>query len=278
MSNSTPDPGVLIDLERYPIEALSDPRTQAVITKAQRDLTVQNVCLLPGFVTSEGTKRLAAESEAAALHGYRRTAHQTCYVSKDVDPAWPEGHPRRRRLAGGYVLTAYDLIPGDAALRALYGWPPLRTLVQAILGQKRLYLNECPYQAVNILAQDEGDTNSWHFDTDNEFTVTLQMQRAHGGGLFEIVPNIRSKTNENYDAIGRVLDGEGSAVVRLDIQPGSLVIFRGRNSLHRVTPVEGTRRRLAAVMCFEESPGVTGDSTMNTTIYGPRVRPIHRPN
>ena len=272
MSNSRPDPGALVDLERYPIEALSDTRIQTVITNAQCDLALQNVCLLPGFVTSEGTKRLAVESEAASCQGFRRTARQTCYISKDDDPNWPEGHPRRRRLAGSYVLTAYDLIPENAALRALYCWPPLRTLVQAILGQKRLYLNECPYQAVNILAQDEGDTNSWHFDTDNEFTVTLLMQSGLGGGLFEIVPNIRSRRNENYDAVGRVLDGDGSGMVRFDIEPGSLAIFRGLDSLHRVTPVEGTRRRLAAVMCFEQSPGVTGDSTMNATIYGERVR------
>ena len=46
--------------------------------------------------------------------------------------------------------------------------------------------------------------------------------------------------------------GEGSGMVRFDIEPGSLVIFRGLDSLHRVTPVEGTRRRLAAVMCFEQ--------------------------
>ena len=144
-------------------------------------------------------------------------------------------------------------------------------LCKQSIGQGRLYLNECPYQAVNILAQDEGDTNSWHFDAYNEFTVTLQMQRGYRGGLFEIVPNIRSKTNENYDAVGRVLDGDGSGVVRLDIEPGSLVIFRGRDSLHRVTPVEGTRRRLAAVMCFERSSGVTGNSTMNAAIYGPRL-------
>ena len=60
-------------------------------------------------------------------------------------------------------------------------------------------------------------------------------------------------------------------MVRFDIEPGSLVIFRGLDSLHRVTPVEGTRRRLAAVMCFEQSPGVTGNSTMNATTYGQRV-------
>ena len=250
---------------------MSNPRARTIITTAQRDLADQSVCLLPGFITSEGVKRLAAESDAASRQGFRRAASQTCYISQTDDPGWPEGHPRRRLLPGGYVITAYDLISEDTALRALYRWSPLRTLVGAILGHKGLYLHECPYQACNILAQDEGDTNTWHFDTESEFTVTLLMQSGLSGGVFEIVPKLRSENDENYDGVRRVLYGDDRGVLRFDIEPGTLVIFRGLDSLHRVTPVEGSRRRLIAVMLFEGRPGVTGTDPINATLYGPRV-------
>ncbi len=272
MSNkSKSDPRALVDLERYPIDVMSDSRTQAVIAKAQHDLATQDVCLLSGFITPEGVKRLAAESDAASQQGHRRAANQTCYISQTDDPRWPEGHPRRRLLPGGYVITAYDLITEDTALRALYRWAPLRALVGTILGKEELYLHECPYQACNILAQDDGDTNSWHFDTENEFTVTLLMQSGLKGGSFEIYPNLRSPDDENYDGVKRVLDGDDSGILRFDIEPGTLVIFRGLYSLHRATPVEGPRRRLIAVMLFEDHPGVTGTDPINATLYGPRV-------
>ena len=80
--NSKPDPRALIDIERYPIDALSDPRTQTIITTAQRDLAAQNVCLLSDFITPEGVERLAAESEAASRQGFHRAASQTCYISQ----------------------------------------------------------------------------------------------------------------------------------------------------------------------------------------------------
>ena len=268
---SKPDSRTLVDLERYPLETSSDPRTRTVITTAQRDLARQNVCQLPGFIIPDGITRLAAESGDAARQGFRRTQSHTCYISQDDDPAWPEGHPRRRQLPGSYVITAFDLLAQDAALRALYCWPPLRNLVARILGHERLYLHECPYQALNILAQDEGDTNSWHFDTENEFTVTLLMQRSVGGGRFEITPNIRSKQDESYEAVGRVLDGDDRGVLHFDVEPGTLVIFRGLHSLHRSSPVEGPRRRLIAVMLFERHPGVTGTAAVNAMLYGPRV-------
>ena len=141
----------------------------------------------------------------------------------------------------------------------------------AILGHDRLYHNECPFQALNILAFDEGDSSPWHFDNENEFTVTLQLQAAEAGGRFEIVPNIRSDNDENYAGVQSVLDGHREGVRSFSLEPGTLTIFRGRDSLHRVAKVEGARRRLVGVMLFEQVPGVTCSDEMNAVVYGPRV-------
>ncbi len=37
--------------------------------------------------------------------------------------------------------------------------------------------------------------------------------------------------------------------------PGALVLFRGRRALHRVTPVEGVRPRIIAVLSYDPEPG-----------------------
>jgi hypothetical protein len=55
-------------------------------------------------------------------------------------------------------------------------------------------------------------------------------------------------------------------------EPGALCIFKGCNSLHRVTPVSGNSLRIMGVFVYEFAPGVTGDPEVNATIYGPRTR------
>ena len=58
-----------------------------------------------------------------------------------------------------------------------------------------------------------GDGFPWHFDTNN-FTITLAIQSADEGGLFEYTPNIR-QDGENFEAVKAVLDGVSNRVKKL---------------------------------------------------------------
>jgi hypothetical protein len=46
------------------------------------------------------------------------------------------------------------------------------------------------------------------------------------------------------------------------------VIFRGCNSVHRLTPAIGTRQRLMAMFVYENELGIQGDAKVNDTING----------
>ena len=261
----------LIDHARYPIDNLSDPAVQALIERCRADLREREVCVLPGFLESAALVRMAGEAAVAVPEGYRRPGLRTCYVWSEPEPGWPEGHPRNRMLRHQTRIVAYDQIRGRMAIDRLYRWAPVRDLLAAILDKDKLYLHDCPYQALNLLGFEEGDESSWHFDPENEFTVTLLLQPAKTGGEFEIAPRIRSETDPAYDEIQDVLDGTSGRVTGVDRAPGSLVIFYGRNSLHRVSPVHGRQPRLVAVMCYEQQPGVMGSDELNAAIYGPRL-------
>ncbi len=271
----TEDPSLsaadLIDHDRYPIEDLSRPALQRLIERCRTELRERQVCVVHGFLDPDALARMAAEAGGLASQTYHRPGLRTCYLWSEAEPGWPEDHPRRRMLVHNTHILAYDQIRGWTAIDRLYRWPPLRGLLAAILGKPRLYLNECPYQALNLLAFENGDESSWHFDMDNEFTVTLMLQSAESGGEFEVAPKIRSDADPAYGEIQKVLDGDHSRVIRVDRAPGSLVIFHGRNSLHRVSPVRGARTRLVAVMCYEPAPEIGGSQEVNAAVYGPRV-------
>ena len=85
----------------------------------------------------------------------------------------------------------------------------------------------------------------------------------------------RSTGNENYDLVRQVLlasqagkDLSDLGVKQADLQPGTLVIFCGRNSMHRVTPVQGSKSRILAVLSYEQKPDVFLNEYTRMKFYG----------
>ncbi|MFP6742509.1 MAG: hypothetical protein VCD33_12935 [Alphaproteobacteria bacterium] len=268
------DPATLIDHARYPLAESSSPRTTALIEQCRAELAERAVCVVEGLLTPESLAALAAEAEGLAPLAHHRPARRNCYIGVEDDPALGLDHPRRHFMATTLGVVADDLIPADSGLRALYMWPAFQEFLAAIMGYSALYPNEDRFQALNVIVYEPGEQSDWHFDPDNDFTVTLLLQEAERGGGFSIVPDIRSHGDENYPGVKRVMDGDESRVDHLEREAGSLVVFRGHDSLHRVATIEGARRRLVCVMCYEDRPGIVGDPKVNAAIYGPRAAAI----
>ena len=110
----------------------------------------------------------------------------------------------------------------------------------------------------------------WHFDR-GMTVITLLAQAPEGGGHFEYVPNIRSEVAENFEAVGRILDGHRESVRSVEIAAGTLMLFRGHYSLHRVTRVEGTRRRLQLIFSYADRPDLQGSAESSHLHYGTRA-------
>ena len=169
-------------------------------------------------------------------------------------------------------MIAYDQIAETSPLKVLYHWDCTREMVAEIVGSDALYDSADPLQPVNILCYESGDRSAWHFDSSNAFTMTLMLQAPEAGGEFELVPNTRTDADECYDYVHDVLSGTcPQDAVPVAREAGSLCIFRGCNSMHRVTAVEGDRMRMMAVFVYEDRPGVVGDPRVNANIYGPRA-------
>jgi len=87
--------------------------------------------------------------------------------------------------------------------------------------------------------------------------------------VFELAPNTRNGADdENIPYMQAVLRDERDRVETVSREAGELTIFRGCNSLHRVSPVAGDQLRMMAVFVYEEEPGIRGDPEVNLTVYG----------
>jgi hypothetical protein len=113
----------------------------------------------------------------------------------------------------------------------------------------------------------------WHFDG-NEFTLSILVQKAEKGGLFEYSPDLRNVEDENFNGVTKVLRGERETVKSLDLKPGDLQIFKGRFSMHRVTKIEGKTSRYIALPTYVKDPYRVNKPEHSKQVYG-KALPIH---
>jgi len=255
------DVGKIIDGDRFPIG-------DAAFTAACRtDLDRDGVLVMPRFLTTEAVAVVRREGEDHRHKAYFCTQEHTVYLSPQ-DPAFAPDHPRNRLVTSTKGCITDDQVPSGSPLRTLYDDPAFRAFLCAVLGETALYAYADPLSSINIHYAETGQELGWHFDN-SSFAITLMIQAAERGGRFEYVGAVRDADggDMNYDGVGAVLDGKITAE-RLSMEAGALVLFRGRNAMHRVTPNEGGRARMLAVLAYNAEPGISLSEEARMTFYG----------
>lgn len=260
-----------VDLERYPIDRRG-PGFDALLGRVREDLQRNGCAVLKGFVRPQWIDDLVAECDGVQAAAHRSFNRTNPYFTKDREDL-PSSHPLRRFYERSNAFVPADQFGPDSTIRTLYEWPAFAPFIQAALQEPSFHRYGDPLADVIVNLAEAGNGFPWHFDTNN-YTVTLAIQNAERGGEFEFSPGLRSPIDENYEGVAAVLDGDRQRVQRLSLQPGDLQIFRGRYSLHRVTPITGSRRRYVAIFSFAERPDMIGSPERTRQLYG-RVLPVH---
>jgi hypothetical protein len=260
-----------VDLSRYPI-AETGPVRDALIARLRAGLERDGCAVLKGFVRAKRLHELVAECDRVAVHGHRNFSRTNPYFTQDR-PDLPTSHPLRRFYDRSNAFVPADNLGPESILRAIYEMAEFAPFIQAALGEARFYRYADPLADVIVNMAEAGNGFPWHFDTNN-FTVTLAIQNAESGGNFEYSPHLRTPTDENYSGVEAVLDGDSTLIRTLHLEPGDLQIFKGRYSLHRVTPLSGSKPRYVGIFSFVEEPDMVGSPERTRQLYG-RVLPIH---
>ena len=137
----------------------------------------------------------------------------------------------------------------------------------AMVGKPVLYPMADRLGRVNVMAYYEGEALNWHFDR-SEFTITLLLQSPETGGEFQICKGLRNQGGFNLDEIGRMLADNGGNVLTQQMSAGSLTIFQGKYTAHRITPIVGSRPRILAVFSYYEEPDVRFSEFEQKGFYG----------
>jgi hypothetical protein len=242
----------IVDFDRYPVGP--DGRFgQQVVERCRSELANDGACQLDGFMRPAAARVVLDQAEALYSKAFRTDAAHNAYFTEMI-AGGRQDDPRGVSLHSSKRALGYKYCGASSPLRILYEWDGLVTFLKDALDLTDLYRDADPVGACSVMFYDEGDELGWHFDN-SEFAVTLMLQECLEGGRFEYVPGIRTADTENFAAVRAVLDGAREPVRPLEAGPGTLTLFRGRYSLHRVTPVHGATRRVNAVLAYASTPG-----------------------
>jgi len=251
----------IIDLTLYPIEDASFRH------QCKEKYERYGVLEMPGFVKTAAVETMLAEGRDNQEKVFSNSKQHNVYLSAP-DPKFDAEHPRNRHVTSSKGCITDDQIPANSALRTLYNSDEFKGFLCEVLGEKALYAYADPLSSINLHYAKTGQELGWHFDN-SSFAITLMVQPPEKGGLFEYVNNVRDADagEMSFDAVGEILDGR-TEVEQLEANAGTLVFFRGRNSIHRVAPNEGQRTRMLAVLAYNSEPGVSLSKEAQMTFYG----------
>ena len=227
----------------------------------------------PNFITDEALSKCVEEARSQEDTAFTTDGSHTAHLLPVV-PSLPSDSVRNYEMRTKVASIAFDELPTGSQLASLYRTDTLLKLVTSIVKNenKVLYLSEDPIGCCSINVFRPQYHHSFHFD-ESEFSTTLMLQEAsvEGTGLFQYTHPLRHDPDEmalesvaatltEYD---ETVQGSGfcekemrpPSLHTLKFTPGTLSIFSGSKSLHRVTRVEGDRSRLVAIFTFASRQG-----------------------
>ena len=256
----------IINFKRYPIKDLSAPAAQELLQQCRKSIAELGACEMPDFVTPRALTLLQEESKVLEKDAFFKPVTGNAYLAPG-DNKLPKDHPVNMTETTRVGVIAYDQYPEISLLRRIYEYDPLMKFVGAIMQLPAIYRYGDPMGGLNLSVMVQDDYLRWHFDQ-TDFVTSLSVQSSEAGGEFEYVPLIRSEKSENYDEVKKLLTGDNSRVIRIKNHPGTLVLFKGRYSIHRVTPIKGKTSRLMGLFGFDSQPNVCSTPHLLEMRYG----------
>jgi alkylated DNA repair dioxygenase AlkB len=256
----------ILDLDRFPLDKPGSAGWLDLVARCRADLAANGMFNLEGLVRPEAVRRAMDEIRPVmeTLSFVHKRSHNI-YFKKEV-PGLSADHPALRHVDTINHTVCSDQIPQSVPMW-IYEWPQFAVFLAATMDKAALFTMRDPLARMNVMCYREGEALNWHFDR-SEFTTTLLLQSPSGGGEFEYRSDLRSDSDPNYDGVARLLEGKDPAIRTLKLAAGTLNVFKGKNTLHRVTPCKGPLERYIAVFSFYERPGVMFSREEQIGFYG----------
>jgi hypothetical protein len=256
----------ILNLDRYPLDREGSKEWQQLVDQSIADLETTGMFNLEDFVLPGVAQRAALEiAPLMATQSYAHKRVHNIYFQPEI-PHLQEDHPALRKVETINHTLCADQIANSLVL-SIYEYAPFARFLAVTMGKQSLHMMQDPLARANVMTYRKGEALNWHFDR-AEFTTTLLLQAPQEGGEFEYRSNLRCDQDPNYAGVATLLEGRDPEVKRMRLKAGTLNVFRGKNTAHRVTTVQGDVDRMIAVFSYYERPGVMFSAQERIGFYG----------
>jgi hypothetical protein len=256
----------ILDLDRYPLDKPGTPAWESLVARCRTDLAKDGMFNLEGFVKPQALAQAISEiGPVMDTLSFTHRRRHNIYFRKEIPGLAPD-HPALTLCETVNHTVCADQITQSVPLW-IYEWSHFIGFLAAAMGKDALFPARDDLARVNVMAYRDGEALNWHFDR-SEFTTTLLLQAPEAGGEFIYRTDLRSDSDPNYDGVTKLLRGEDPDVKSLTLSAGTLNVFRGKNTAHKVGTVKGARERLIAVFSYFDRPGVVFSREDQLGFYG----------
>ena len=252
----------IIDFQRHPIND-----SNSYVRHCRSELKKNSILVLNNFLTKEALVKL--QHEAQTLHDktfYCSQNHNIFLTRKNTQ--LDNNHPCNIEIKSDKGCVPHDLIPHDSHLRTIYNSAVFQSFIQSVLSLDKIHPYADTLSSINYNYYEKNQQLGWHFDNAS-FAITLMIQQPAAGGNFQYVVDARNveKSTVNVQLIDSVLQNK-HPVEELRSEEGTLVLFYGRNYLHRVLPVTSKKNRILATLNYNLEKNIKLSESARLLFFG----------
>lgn len=252
----------IVNLEKHPIDSLNKYAIDCF-----EKINNESVLQLDDFLTIEALEKILKESENLKNNVYYCSQYHTILLNKkntnlDYDD------PLNIEVKSDKGCVPHDMIPEKSYLNLLYHSCRFKDFLKKVLNLKNIYSYKDKLSSINYNYYEKNQQLGWHFDNAS-FAITLMISSPSEGGIFQFINKGRNyeKNYINKKLIKNVLN-EKEKVNELKVKPGTLVLFYGRNYLHRVTPIISQKGRVLVTLNYNLEKGIELSENARQTFFG----------
>ena len=252
----------IVNLDLHPIN-----HSEKYLKVCKNKLKKESVLQLSNFLSSRSLNNIQKEAKYLHSKAFYCSQNHTILLTKKNNYL-SKDDPCNIEVKSDKGCVPHDLIPSNSNLRMLYNSNDFIKFLETILGLNKIYPYADTLSSINYNYYKKNQQLGWHFDNAS-FAITLMIQSPDSGGVFQYINKGRNFDKNFIDKkmIKSVLNNN-YPVKELSVQPGSLILFYGRNYLHRVTPVTSTKSRILVTLNYNIEKNIELSENARLTFFG----------
>ena len=251
----------IVDFSNHPID------DSQYIYKCNSYIKKNSILVLENFLLNSSLNKILNEAKLLEKEAFYCQQKHTILLKKQSSD-YDQDDPLNILMTSDKGCVPHDLIEKNSDLNILYQSDIFKNFIIKVLDLEKIYPYVDKLSSVNLNYYQKGQQLGWHFDNAS-FAITLMIQSAPQGGGFEYISEGRDSNKDfiDKDIISKIISGSEKPN-KLNANDGTLILFYGRNYLHRVTPVESEIPRILVTLNYNEENNVELSENARLTFFG----------